>query len=160
MNEPPIRHPKALMIIGGLILITIVSQYYFRNLSPEAQAARRFLNEVPVDAIREIRIEPYSVSALTDHVVSISDRGKIKRLADALRTAVPFSANHPTSRWIAILRIVTDGRDYGGQVDATSNGQGVIIWYASGVQGGWNYGERRQDALGPLLESFVKEEGR
>lgn len=162
MNQAPdparIQQQKQRLLIGVAVFLflVIVSQAYFRNVSPEAKEAHRFLREMPVTEIQEIVIDPYTVSSLIDHRLVIKDRRKISQLADVLRSASPFSPSHPESRWIAVLRIVTDHGDYGGQVDSTSNGQGSFIWYASQVQGGWNYGAYRQDELGPLLEQFAK----
>ena len=111
---------------------------------------------MPVDRIIEIRIEPYTVDSLTRHVVTVRDRNQIALIADQLRSASRVSPNHPQARWVAILRIVTDGREYGGQVESTSN-QGVLVWYASQVEGGWNYGTYQQDSLGPVLEKIVSD---
>ena len=66
-------------IVMGCLLGVIAVSTYFNNLSVDARDARRFLRKMPVDQIREIRIERYTVSSLTDHVIVIRDRERIER---------------------------------------------------------------------------------
>ena len=40
--------------------------------------------------------------------------------------------------------------DDGGRLD-----QGVIVMYASNVEGGWSYGARSVNAAGPLVEELA-----
>lgn len=143
--------------VAVLMLVVIGGQFYSRRLSPAAQAAHRFLQEMPVDRIQEVVLEPYTVHSLVAQPLHLRRRETIARLAALLRTARPWSPSHPNARWFVILRLVTAQGDYGGHVESTDNDQGVQIWYASGVHGGWNFGTYRQDALGPLLEQLAAE---
>ena len=74
------------------------------------------------------------------------------------RQAESVSPNHPQARWVAIIRFRLAGGEYGGQLEATTNHQGGLFWFASNVRGGWNYGAYRNDQLGPLFEQLVAEE--
>lgn len=143
---------------AGMIFGTVILTFYFGRWSPAAREAREFLTALPPERITAIRLQPYAVSSLVSREVVISDRADVERVADQLRTARGTSLNHPSARWIAILRITTAAGDYGGQVESTTN-QGVLVLYASGVQSGWNYGAVRQDSLGPILEDIVARAG-
>lgn len=145
-----------LLGVGCLVTMLAIWQYYFRSLSPHAVAAHEFYKKMPAEEILEIDLEPYSVLSLVNKPLKIKDRLQIKRLADSLRQARPFSPNHPQATWIVVLRIITRQGEYGGHVESTHNQQGVQIWYSSNIEGGWNYGTYRQDDLGPLLEEVVR----
>lgn len=151
------RKNPGFVLVGGLLLLVLLSAIWFMRLSPEAREAARFFEEMPAERILEVRISPYTVSSLLERELVIKDRARIAQLAGILRAARRAAPNHPKARWVAGLRLVTAERDYGGTVDATSNDQGVLIFYASQVQGGWNYGTRRADELGPLLEAWAAE---
>ncbi|PIQ27087.1 hypothetical protein COW36_14410 [bacterium (Candidatus Blackallbacteria) CG17_big_fil_post_rev_8_21_14_2_50_48_46] len=159
MPEDSKKDPKInnKYIVGGVALflgIVILSQFYFRQLSPESREFHRFIEQMPLEKIQEIRIEPYTVLSLTDHTLVIRDKQQIAEIASALRQAPAIGLNHPEANWVAILRIIAD-REYGGQIESTRN-QGVVMLYASNVRGGWNYGSYRADSLGPLLEKLAK----
>lgn len=145
-------------LAAGVILGVFATTLYFGRYSPEARAARRFLREMPVAEIQEITIEPYTVLSLTDHAIVIRDPDRIGRIATVFREAVSVSPNHPHARWVAIVRFHLKDRDYGGQVEATTNDQGGLFWFSSNVRGGWNYGSYRNDQLGPLFEQLVADE--
>lgn len=162
-NTPPSVQPQTLSrnqkIMFGAVLCgfftVLLGQFYFRNLSPDARQAHQFYREMPTSEIREIVIEAYPQAVSESEKIHLRDRQQIKRIADLLRTAQPFSPNHPAARWNRVLRIITDHGEFGGMVEATNNDQGVQIWYSSQIQGGWNYGIYRQDALGPVLEEYM-----
>jgi len=150
---------KRVIVVAATIIIgSIAMGALFGRCGPGAREAHEFLSSLPTDRIIDIRLEPYAVSSLVSSNVVISDRAEIDKIAAQLRTAGGVSLNHPNARWVAYLRITTATGDYGGQVESTTN-QGVIVMYASGVQGGWNYGAIRQDALGPTLEEIVSRAG-
>lgn len=151
------RKNLGFVLVGSLLLLVFSSAFWNMRLSPAAQEAARFFDTMPAERILEVRISPYTVSSLTQRELRITDRGRIDSLAKILRSALRDSPNHPKARWVAGLRLVTAERDYGGLVESTENGQGVLVMYASEVQGGWNYGSRRNDELGTLLEAWVAE---
>lgn len=151
------RKNLGFVLVGSLLLLLFISAFWNMRLSPEAREAARFFDEMPSERILEVQLLPYTVSSLSDRVLRITDRARIASLANILRSARPVSLNHPSARWVATLRLITAERDYGGLVESTDNDQGVVVMYASEVQGGWNYGSRRADELGTLLEAWVKE---
>jgi len=142
----------------GLVSVLAVIKY-FVSFSPEARVARDFLREMPAEQISEIRLMPYSVLSLTDHDIVIRDRESINRIAGLFRGMPSHSPNHPSARWVAFIQFQVAERQYGGQVEATSN-QGSLFWFTSSVRGGWNYGCYRNDALGPYLEQLVAGEAK
>jgi hypothetical protein len=144
-------------VVMGFLLAVIGVSGYFNHLSVGAKDARKFLRTMPVDQIREISIEPYAVLSLTDRVIVIRDPGKIRRIAEVFRGMTPVSPNHPAATWVAVIRFQVGDRQYGGQIETTSN-QGGLFWMSSRVRGGWNYGTYRNDALGPVFEQLVAEE--
>ena len=149
------RNRKLVFGAAVFIVAAIALSSFFGRLSPEAQAGREFLRTLPVDRITEIRLQPYSVLSLVKDELVITDRRQIEQIAAELRDAPPVGLNHPEAKWVAILRIIAVDGEYGGQVESTAN-QGVIMMFASDVQGGWNYGAVRRDSLGPLLESLAQ----
>lgn len=141
-----------------LCLVSVVAvAKYFGTYSGEARAARRFLAEMPVADIQEISIEPYTVLSLTDHVIVIRDREKIRRVAALFRGMMAVSPNHPSATWVAIIRFQLADRQYGGQIETTKN-QGGLFWFSSNVRGGWNYGAYRNDSIGPVFEQLVADD--
>src|ERR1019366_7882776 len=135
-NPAPNRKASAPLLkrwfwIAMICLVSVVAvAKYFGTYSGEARAARRFLEEMPVGEIREIQIEPYAVSSLTDHVIVIWDREKIGRIAAVFRGMAAVSPNHPSANWVAIIRFQLADRQYGGQIEATKN-QGDLFWFSS-----------------------------
>ncbi|MBF0547620.1 MAG: hypothetical protein HQM08_24485 [Candidatus Riflebacteria bacterium] len=151
--------PKVIVISGGILFFFIlVSSIYSLRFSPDAKIARQFLREMPVEKIQEVVLEPYPVSSLIENNIQIKDRKRISEIAEAFRTLQPFSAEHPFANWVCFIRFKLADKDFGGQVELTNNGQGVIFWYSSDVVGGWNYGCFRQDTIGPILEKIAREE--
>lgn len=144
-----------IILLGMVSVVSVIK--YFNTLSPDARAARAFLREMPVADIREISIEPYTVSSLTDHVIVIRDREKIRRIAALFRGLTAVSPNHPSATWVAIIRFQLADRQYGGQVEATKN-QGGLFWFSSNVRGGWNYGAYRNDSIGPVFAQLVADD--
>ena len=153
----PLPKPWFWIIAGGMLSVVGVIKY-FDTFSPDARAARRFLREMPVTEIQEITIEPYTVLSLTDHVISVRDRDRISQIAAAFRNVVSVSPNHPHARWVAVIRFRLKDREYGGQIEPTTNDQGSLFWFASNIRGGWNYGCYRNDQLGPLFERLIADE--
>lgn len=163
MRPPPspgqlARNKRMIIAAAAIIFGSIAMGTFFGRCSPGAREAHDFLVRLATDQIIDIRLEPYTVSSLVSREVVISDRAEIEKVATQLRTAHGVSLNHPNAKWVAYLRMTTASLDYGGQVESTTN-QGVIVMYASGVRGGWNYGAVRQDALGPILEEIVARAG-
>jgi len=157
----PGKQKRNQRIVGAaafVIFSTIFGSLFFGRCSPGAQEARAFLRAMPADEILEIRVSPYAVMPLVTRDLVISERAEIEKVAGLLRGATAVSLNHPAARWVGVLRLHTQKRDYGGQVESTTN-QGVIVMYASEVEGGWNYGAVRQDALGPVLEELAARAG-
>lgn len=149
---------RAIIAAATIILGTIATGLFFGRCSPAAQEAHAFLRELPAERILEVRLSPYAVRSLVTREVVITDRADIERIASLLREARPVSLSHPDATWVAVLRLRTGERDYGGQVETTTN-QGVLVLYASDVEGGWNYGSVRADALGPVLEALAERAG-
>lgn len=143
--------------IMGCLVGVIAVLTFFNRFSPGSRDARVFLQTMPVDQIREISIEPYTVLSLTDQVIVIRDRERIERIATLFRGMTPVSPNHPSATWVAVIRFQLADRQYGGQIEMTKN-QGGLFFMASKVRGGWNYGCYRNDALGTLFEQLVAEE--
>ena len=144
-------------IVMACLLTTIAVAIYFTNMSGGAKEARKFLRTMAADQIREISIEPYTVSSLTDRVIVIRDREKISRIVEVFRGMTAVSLSHPSANWVAIIRFQLADRQYGGRIEQSSN-QGGLFMMTSDVQGGWNYGAYRNDALAPFFEQLVTEE--
>jgi hypothetical protein len=160
-SAPGKSHPLAkrwfwIILIGLVSVVSVIK--YFDTFSPDARAAHRFLRDMPAADIQEIAIEPYTVLSLTDHVIVIRDRNQISRIAAAFRGLESVSPNHPHARWVAIVRFQLADRQYGGQIETTTNNQSGLFWFASNVRGGWNYGAYRNDQLGPLFEQLIADE--
>ena len=159
VQKPAARRPQRWFWVALLCFVSVMTVFqYFGRYSGEARAARRFLAEMPVAEIREISIEPYTVSSLTDHVIVIRDREKIRRIAALFRGMPAVSPNHPSAKRVAIIRFQLADRQYGGQVETTTNNQGGLFWFASNVRGGWNYGAYRNDSIGPVFEQLVADD--
>jgi hypothetical protein len=157
-KETSAPRPQRWFWVAMVCLVSVVAvAKYFGTYSAEARAARRFVRDMPISDIREIRIEPYAVSSLTDHVIVIRDRERISRIAALFRGMTAVSPNHPSANWVAIIRFQLADRQYGGQIEATKN-QGGLFWFSSNVRGGWNYGAYRNDSIGPLFEQLVADD--
>ncbi len=152
------RMRPVVAVVMTLIIGVFLVQTYNGRWSPAAREAHAFLRALPTERILDIHLEPYQVLPLVSREVVISDRDDIERIASLLRGASEISLNHPSARWVGILRIRTAAGDYGGQVEATTN-HGVVVIYASDVQSGFNYGAVRADALGPVLEALATAAG-
>lgn len=159
LTAQPGRLQRGAFIAAAVIIFGSISLgLFFGRCSPGAQEARAFLRELPADRIVEVRLSPYAVRSLVTRELVITERADIERIAARLREARPVSLNHPQATWVAVLRLRTRDGDYGGQVERTTN-QGVLVLYASNVEGGWNYGSVRSDALGTELESLAERAG-
>ncbi len=143
-------------VVMSCLLAIIGGSAYFNTMSVGAKDARKFLRTMPVEQIREITIEPYTVLSLTERNIVIRDPERIARIAAVFRGMTPVSPNHPSATWVAVIRFQLEGRQYGGQIEMTRN-QGGLFWMSSDVRGGWNYGSYRNDALGPVFEQLVAE---
>jgi hypothetical protein len=97
-------------------------------------------------------------SPLTPTEVVIDDPGRVRQIAEVLRTAPEVSANHPRTKWYAEVEMVTRDGAYYFSVIATvpgdSNGTLVSPWTTE--RGGWNLGDVRADGLDEVLEHAVK----
>jgi len=72
--------PRRWVWTAALCVVTLVVVIrYFDDYSEEARAAHKFLKEMPVNEIQEIRIEPYTVSSLTDHVIVVRDERRLAK---------------------------------------------------------------------------------
>lgn len=116
-----------------------------------------------LESVRSIEILPRDpamrevFTPLAERPVSIESRDGIRSIVDALRSAWPYSPNHPDVDWGCILSIDYGDRTARGFVTSTSN-NGVLIRIRGGQgQRGPVLGSWRQDKLGPLLDRLARE---
>jgi hypothetical protein len=109
------------------------------------------------------RIDRFTIKAgRPDHAtplihfdVVIADPDRIKKIAEILRTAPEASVNHPSTKWYAIVQMVTrDGTfEFGVLATAPGDSNGTLL--SPHHQSGWNLGSVRADGLEEILEDAV-----
>jgi hypothetical protein len=137
----------------------------FLLTSPTPRERERIYDHVfrtPPERIERFIIKAGTVdqaTPLTHTEVVIEDPARIRQITEILRTAGPeVSANHPRTKWFAVVGMVTrDGTYYFSAlatVPGDSNGTLVSPWATE--RGGWNLGNVRADGLEEVLEGAVK----
>jgi hypothetical protein len=145
-------------VVSGFICFILAYFLYFHLLSPEAREARRFSSSCRSSKSRRwIWSRSCITPPLFNGFLYVTNREQISRIANLVRSAQPYSPNHPQQRWILVLRFILKDRQFSGHVLSTSN-QGVLFYYGLDVDGGPVYGTYRQDALGPLVEALARSE--
>jgi len=112
----------------------------YRFVSPEARAGRSFLEHIPVDDVRYVRLEPVSDRSLIKQPMVVRDKADIQALLAPMEGMSHVMPNHPQTIWKVAITIGTDHAQYGGVITRTGN-QGVLFTYYSRVTAGWVYQE-------------------
>jgi hypothetical protein len=100
----------------------------------------------PISSIQRVQIYPRTNLPLINQNVTVIDSVPIQKIMIAIRSARPYSPNHPADRWTCELIISnSSGESYIRIADTL--GEGTILYCAGGPF--------RSDTLGDILEKVV-----
>jgi hypothetical protein len=136
--------------VAALVLFGLAWAVAERQVFPRYRAR---LYQVPLTSIQSIRVSPGTVQPLVDRDVLITDPGVVQKVMTAIRTAKPYSPNHPATRWSCRLTILSSsGVSY---VDVNESlGQGTILYGETGA--GIIFDTLQSTALGSVLEDATE----
>ena len=160
------RHSRAgvfgivFVLVGGWVAAKMLS-------SPPPWKRQALFDRVfrtPMDQIERfvIRHDPNDeeLTLIGGREVVIDDRERIGRIAEILSAGKEAWLNHPRTKWIATVEMVTQDGDFYFEVTATqpgdSNGTFVSPWMNADEHGQDHLGEVRADGLEKILEESVK----
>ena len=104
-----------------------------------------------------------SVSAVTRATIKIEDdmitiqQSDAEKLFRIIQNAPEYSPNHPVSTREGVISFSTNKGAFSFQFTNTAK-QGVIIYFRSSLNQGWNFGIKRCDELSPFLDKIKKHE--
>jgi hypothetical protein len=124
----------------AVFLVVWLCLFCYRFVSPEARAGRSFLEHMPVEDIRYVRLEPTGADSLISKPIVVRDKVGIQALLAPMKGLSHMMPNHPQTSWKVAITIGTDHAQYGGVITGTKN-QGVLFTYYSGVTAGWVFQE-------------------
>src|SRR5262245_27530350 len=151
-------------IIGGLFGVAVGGGFGipFVLTAPTPGEREELFDHIfrtPPEQIERFTIKagrPEHATPLIHFDVVIDDRERIGKIAEILRTAPEVSANHPRSRWYAVVEMVTRDGTFEFAVSATGPGDSNGTLLAPHDKSGWNLGSVRADGLEAILEDAVK----
>ena len=83
------------------------------------------LYQAPIPGIQTIRMSPTEHFSLIAHDVIITNVSSIQGIMTSIRSAVPYSPNHPTIRWSCYLTVLSSsGTSY------------ISVHYCPGIESG------------------------
>jgi len=140
----------AIAIPIALLLVAFVWIFSGRYISSESTR----LYEDPISGIQSIRISPARYFSLVDHEFIVTNMAAITDTMMAIRSARPYSPNHPMTHWECFLVISNaSGNSY---VDVNNAyGQGAILYCTTSLNGGLIYDTLRSDTIGDILETVT-----
>lgn len=131
-------------VVPFLVLLGLLWFFYLRH---PAEEARLFLS--PISTIQSIRISSGGNLSLVENDIVITDSRTIQEIMAAIRSAKPYSPNHPADRWTCKLIVSNPSGESHVDVSDTA-GQNTILYCPGGpLQSG---------TLGNILEKVVSKE--
>jgi len=91
-----------------------------------------------------------AILTLEDRTITIGE-GDARKIFHLIQSASEYSPNHPSTNRKGLITFRTDQGDITFRVLDTKN-NGILLWAFSSGDTGWNYGMRRCDELGALLD--------
>jgi hypothetical protein len=162
-NRPQLKRVgTCVALIGGALTFVAV---WFTLTYPAPQRLDKgeyLLFSIPPDQVDAVVLEPKfddgaSNLDLVRSRITITAQNEVRRIINALHTAVRTSPNHPGTRWTCNLVIKSKEDSVSVEInDTASNDNGVLIYWWSGRGQGWVIGKYRCDDLGPILEHLSK----
>jgi hypothetical protein len=140
-NQPSISWGRLISagILFFLLLFGFLWLFWLRFIPAENA---RIYND-PISGIRSIQICPGGVFPLVSNNVIVTDTASIREIMTAIRSAQPYFANHPATRWGCVL-VISNSSGAGRLYILNTLGQGTIFG-----------GHLRNDKLGSILEKVI-----
>jgi hypothetical protein len=142
---------RILTTVAIVFIVIAILALFFSSRSHYPGMSDR-LYKTPISSIGCIKIEPYEYLSLVNHEVVITDATTISNIMTAIRLAVPYSPNHPSTDWQCRL-VVSDASGDSYVSALKTRIQGTIIYCESSSKGGWIYDTLQSDSLGDILKS-------
>jgi len=124
----------------AVFMVVWLCLFCYRFVSPEARAGRNFLEHMPVDDVRYVRLEPVGDHSLIRQPIVVDEKVGIQTLLAPMKGMSHVVPNHPQTIWKVGITIGADRAQYGGVITGTKN-QGVLFTYYSRGTLGWVYQE-------------------
>jgi hypothetical protein len=153
ITKQPIRWLRLFVISvpAGILLASGLWLLIYRYIP--SQSTRLF--ETPVSQIQSIEINPTPLFSLVDQSLTITNETEIKEIMTAIRSAMPYSPNHPGTQWQCNL-VISDsvGNSYLNLVNTPGLSQGTLLFCKTSPEG-FIYNTLRSDTLGGILEKSI-----